>query len=228
MSPIDAAFFEAFARCSPLMTVQTERTPPEMIVRVDEESEGWIEWRLIPCEGACDPVLRDLERACRVVLPPSFRRWYGSYYTLDMDVSVVRLPENPSNDPGGPLRRLLTNPAFREVRDLGLMPFGDEARGDAGPLCFDARGGGDPDAWPVTFWDHERAGMDQAIGPIMFSSFDRLLIGCTAYMHQFEQLKGAIAQRGRWTSQDHRDCTQALMAADPEGAGGPGRAYWAP
>jgi hypothetical protein len=211
----------------PLNAVRTKGTPAEMIVRGDLESAGWIEWRLLPCGPEFLRPLEELERASGTRLPPSFRRWYGSRYTLDVDVSVVRLPANPSNDPCAALRNALMAPgSFNSAaRALGLIPFGDEAMMDAGPLCFDPRGGGDPDAWPVTYWDHEWAETDREIGPVIFSSFDRLLLGCIGYMREFERVQRSVFDPDRWL--DHRpSCIRALMAADPGGAGGPGRDYW--
>jgi hypothetical protein len=164
-------------------------------------------------------------------MPPSFKEWYGAFFTLDMDISVIRLPANPSSAPLQPLEELTaeSDPVYEAARSLGLIPFGDEAMMDAGPLCFDGRGGSDPDRWPVTYWDHEWEGTDQQIGPPIFSSFEKLIECCTHYMNAAADAKASptsdggeeddpVKARGEWIS--------SMIALDPNGAGGPGRAYW--
>jgi hypothetical protein len=227
MSAIDEAFFDAYQSCCALTTVWTARTPEDMVAG-EVDPDGWIAWRLVSCDASVmKATLTALEREAGVHLPPSFRRWYGSRHTLDMDLSVVRLPTNPSNDPAGPLRqRLLAAKAFARPREIGLIPFGDEAN-DAGPLCFDPRAGGHPDSWPILYWDHDWAGTEREIGPVLFSSFDRLLIACTALLRRLEERRRNDPGSHPWEA--HRaDCIRALMEADPEGAGGPGRTYWVP
>ena len=104
---------------------------------------------------------------------------------------------------------------------LGLLPFGDEGN-DAGPLCFDTRASNDPDSWPITFWDHDGP---EEIGPTLFSSFDALLRGCTAYMRcAAEARRRASDPQDRLASD--ADCLRSLMAADPQGAGSGGAGYW--
>jgi hypothetical protein len=226
MSSIDDAFFEAYERhFSTHVAVRTERTPEDMVVR--ELDVGWIEWRLLPGGRAVREVLDEVERVSGLCLPPSFRRWYGSRHTLSMDIGLVRLPANPSNDPGRPLLdRLATRSGLASAArplELGLTPFGEEAHMDAGPLCFDRRRGGDPDAWPITYWDHDFVGSEREIGPILFSSFDRLLIACTAYLQRFVEAR----EREEGRLNEHLpEILEALLDADPEGAGGPGREYW--
>ena len=228
-SPYDE-FFETYRACfGPLHTVRTRHTPEEMVVGAVPGSDGWVEWQMIPCQADLRPLYAELAKACGVpALPSSFLRWYWSRCTLDMDVSAVRLPANPSNDPGGPLREQVLGCGRHWTPPLepGLIPFGDEAMMDAGPLCFDARRKGDPDGWPVRYWDHEWAGSEREVGPIIFSSFDALAAGCVAYMRRFLVVQQAAPDdEDSWL--DRRgECLEALMKADPAGAGGPGREYW--
>ena len=223
-------FFEAVRECfGPLSVVRTDRTPGDMVVGPVAGSAGWVEWRMLRCRADLEPLYAELARGCGVAaLPGSFRRWYGARHTLDMDVSVVRLPHNPSNDPGGPLRETILgdDPFGERPRELGLIPFGEEAMMDAGPLCFDPRGGGDSDAWPVTYWDQEWSGTEREVGPVIFSSFDGLIRGCVAYMRRFQRVKAeAPDDPDSWL--DRRgECVESLMRADAAGAGGAGREYW--
>ncbi len=223
ISAIDSAFFAAYAQWIDVpKTVRTAKTPLDMIVADDPTSAGWVEWRLLQCDRErVARALDELERDSRIRYPPSFRRWYSTYYTLDMDVSVARLPDNPSNAPGQSLRRISSDSFGAAALACGLVPFGGEAMMDAGPLCFDPRGGGDPDGWPIRFWDHEWAGTDEVISPIVFSRFDRLLEACTAYMRRFAEVR-----RRASTGEARAEGLQALIASDPQGAGGPGCDYW--
>ena len=225
MNESNRRFFDAYQRwLSPLATVRTASTPSDMIVRPVADSKGWIEWKLIPCEVGLTDAFAALERRVGYRWPPSFKEWYGTFFTLDMDVSIVRLPANPSNAPLQPLekRTVTPDPFDQAAQSLGLIPFGDEAMMDAGPLCFDPRGGGDPDRWPVTYWDHEWAGTDQQIGPPVFSCFAKLIECCTHYMNAAAHAKSSGADprtsRTTWLA--------AMVRLDPQGAGGPGRAYW--
>jgi hypothetical protein len=218
-------FFDAYQRwLAPLTIVRTASTPSDMIVRLDADSQGWVEWKLIPCDVDFSGAFTAMERRLGYPLPPSFKAWHGTFFTLDMDVSIVRLPCNPSNAPLQPLeKRTVTPDPFDEAsRSLGLIPFGDEAMMDAGPLCFDPRSGSDPERWPVTYWDHEWAGTDQQIGPPIFSCFEKLIECCTHYM---EAAAGAKAS-GDDLLKVRGALLTSMIALDPDGAGGPGRTYW--
>ncbi|HEV2296049.1 MAG TPA: SMI1/KNR4 family protein [Tepidisphaeraceae bacterium] len=217
MNPSHRRFFEAYQQCfAPLRTVRTAATPQEMIVRPVVDSPGWVEWKLMPCNVDLADEFAALERQLGHSWPPSFKEWYGSYFTLCMDVSVVALPENPSNAPLRPLQERVAkpDPFDQAARSLGLIPFGSETMMDAGPLCFDPRGGSDPDRWPVTYWDHEWDGTDQQIGPPIFSCFEKLIECCTHYMDAAAGVRAS------------GDDLMSMIALDPDGAGGPGRPYW--
>lgn len=197
------------------MTVpHTADTPPEMIVGpADDDS---VFWKMLPCDSSLDDVFGKYEEAAGQTLPPSFKRWYSAMYTLDADCAVVRLPENPSNHSGtGLLSYVMSDNDFWERPiALGLLPIGDEGN-DGGPLCFDTNGSTEPDRWPVRFWDHDWAYKPQELGPVLFSCFDGLLAGVTAYLENVGE-----------ASQNWAGAIEALMAADPKGAGNLGRPYW--
>lgn len=98
----------------------------------------------------------------------------------------------------------------------GLLPFGEEGN-DAGLLCFKVEGG-DPDRWPVTYWDYDEP---EAGRPLLFSSFDMLLRCTTAYLRLFAETPDLTVPRGR----DPR-MAEVIIQTDPEGAGKSGAEYW--
>ena len=225
MNASNRRFFEAYERwLTPLATVRLPATPQEMIVRPVGHSPGWVEWKLMPCNVDLAGPFTALERQLGHSWPSSFKEWYGAFFTLDMDLSIVRLPENPSNAPLQPLEKRVAkpDPFDQAARSLGLIPFGDEAMMDAGPICFDPRGGSDPNRWPVTYWDHEWAGTDQQIGQPIFSCFEKLIECCTHYM---EAAAGAKAS-GDDLLRIRGTLLRSMITLDPDGAGGPGREYW--
>lgn len=219
---ITEAFFRAFcSQGTRLHTVRTKDTPSEMVIA--ERGGGWVDWRLIPGDGRLASILDQLQHEAGVRLPPSFLHWYSSYFTLRVDLGILTLPANPINTPGRHLRTiLLSDDHFsRKARDRGLIPFGDEGLLDAGPLCFDPTSDADSDRWAVRYWDHEWEGTEAEVGPVIFSSFERLLVATTAFMDTFEISPGADQTRA-----NREACLRALVSADPHGAGGPGLDYW--
>ena len=225
--PDASAFFDAYQRCfAPLKVVLTARTPREMLVSDRPDESGWVEWRVVPCASDLAHEFAEIERQLGRALPTSFKRFYGSFHVLDLDLGIVRLPANPSNAPLGPLRDDLFNAAYQRPRDLGLIPFGGEALMDAGPLCLDPRASADPEQWPVRYWDHEWAGEPGEVGPPIFSSFEKLLACCTRYLTKFVRVKASAPDDPtRWRKERGR-CIESMLDFDPAGAGGPGRLYW--
>ena len=74
MNESNRRFFDAYERCfAPLTTVRTLATPPEMIVRPVADSQGWVEWKLMPCNLDLSSRFASLERQLSAALPPSFR-----------------------------------------------------------------------------------------------------------------------------------------------------------
>jgi len=132
---------------------------------------------------------------------------------VDVDVGIAGLPACPLNNPLKDLKYQVVESGYysKRCKELGLIPFGDEKLMDAGPLCFDTREPVRDDEWPVVYWDHEYDQTSEEIGPRIFSSFSKLIKCCT---HFLQENKSA------------RDLVRDLYRIDPEGAGGPGRAYW--
>jgi len=113
----------------------------------------------------------------------------------------------------------------KRILDVGLLPFGDEAFMDAGPVCFDTRHRIADGDCPVVFWDHEWVGKAKEI-QLMFSS-GRKMFEClslvaatdhTFFYHDDDDDAALLPKKRRMLEQ--------FLATDPEGAGGPAKGYW--
>ena len=215
MSDAVEKFFRAYYACfAPQRIPLSPTTPREMLARVEPDNSGYVEWRLTP-QGDKAVDLAPLETVVGIPLPPSFKAWFTRYYTLDMDCSIVRLPECPSNNPLGPLKVIMTaSHAFSTIpRQLGLIPFGEESN-DVGPLCFDARQPKTDGEWPIVYWDHELDTKPRAIGPTIFSNFEKLIECVTYYLE------------GGKTLEQREKRIAGFFEIDPVGAGAHGKRYW--
>lgn len=173
-------------------------------------STDWYSWRPTPSRHDLTPWFDKLRAQHNLTLPPSFRLWYNAYATRNAETDVARLPCNPPDDSGVGLRQHLDPRSFADIpRELGLIPFADE-RNDAGPICFDPRAGGDPDRWPVVYWDHEYGLDPSGIFPL-FSCFPAMLRAITAYLE---------------CDGDEEARLIALLDADPDGADDAAGDYW--
>lgn len=200
----------------PLFTyVARGRAPADMVISGPTLS-GRIEWKLVERCPGIDPAFESFEAEIGYRLPESFKLWNSRYYTLDGHAHILYLPTSPTNDPFGQLRDYFFNYRPENLSQIGLIPFGEERIG-IGPLCFDTRQTNSVD-WPIRYFDHDSSSddaIDDAIGPIIFSSFYKLLECCVHY------LSGPRA--------DHWSCLERIpdfFELDPAGAGGPGREYW--
>lgn len=194
--------------------VQRGRVPADMVVSGPYPNR-MVEWKLVErCRGI-DPGFDSFEAEIGYKLPESFKLWSSRYYTLDCHTDILSLPASPTDDPFGELRDWFFR-AYRpeHLGQIGLIPFGDEAAG-AGPLCFDARSSASGSSdWPILYVDHDSP-PDEAIGPIIFSSFHKLLECCVHY------LSGPGTDY--WS---RRERIPDFLELDPTGAGGPGQEYW--
>lgn len=183
----------------------------------------------VPCNDDLAPAWADIERRAGVTLPHTFKAWAAACCTDHIDLGILRLPANHPSDPLAEVRRAVCGETscHRRPRELGLVPFGGEEGNDAGPLCFDARAGADPEAWPVRFWEHDAPRGDaREIGPLLFSSFAKLLECCTRYLIREVE---AVQAHGGGPDAPFPPLTphiREFFDIDPAGAGGPGRAYW--
>lgn len=198
----------------PIVTrVQRGRVPADMVISGPDPRTRMVEWKLVErCRGI-DPGFVSFEAEIGYKLPESFKLWSSRYYTLDCHTHLMSLAASPTNDPFGELRDWFFK-AYRpeQLGQIGLIPFGDEGIG-IGPLCFDTRHSSSTD-WPIRYVDHDSSPED-AIGPIIFSTFHKLL---ECYVHSLS---------GNGT--DYWSCIERIpdfFVLDPTGAGGPGREYW--
>jgi hypothetical protein len=149
--------------------------------------------------------MRQWEEAHGWRLPELFTGWLRSRHTLQVDCGILRLACSPPATPFADLEELLEWDA-PPIRARQLFPIGDEQVLNAGPLCLDMRKKGEP---AVVYWD---AGEEQ-VSATVFSSFEALLRGATYAMEHPGTLQDGQA-------------LEEFLALDPDGAGGPGAAYW--
>lgn len=226
MEDLDAlidAFFLGYARAyAPLRTVHTPELPEELLVDAPD-AFGWVGWEPRLNQGL-EPNYAEIERVTGVALPPSYRRWHARYLTLDLDLGPFRLFGATPPDPLAQLREALDGEDQEaRLRQLRLLPFGSEEVHEAGPLCFDGRAFAPDGEMPIVYWDRDRfreddpeAAPDEELGPVVFSSFPRLL-ACA--VHLLGAPVGDPVARARRIL----DFTRI----DPEGAGSEGGfAYW--
>ena len=192
-----------------MKAVHTKRSPKDMILN-EPDKEGWFEWKLL--RGKLD--YRDykkFEKKYKIKFPNSFIEWHRSKFFLDGDCSFVRLPFSPSNDP---LSEIIDNLNYDIAKDLikqKLYPFASEGN-DAGPYVFDGRQKVQNNEFPIRFYELDFLGDIEGLGPIIFSSFTKLL-ECTAYFLEQEDKKDF-------------EIYPDFKEIDPEGAGKDGAGYW--
>ncbi|WP_147313808.1 hypothetical protein [Deminuibacter soli] len=173
--------------------------------------DGWVKWQPIPGTLTMTDY-ENLEKRFGVTLPPSFIEWHRSFYFLDGDCGIIRLPES---NPAQPLKELIVNFDWEIGRELiaeKLYPFGEEGN-DAGPLVFDGRTLVPGNEFPIRIYDQEEGNPPEGLSEIIFSSFPKLLECITYFLEQRAHKETA-------------EIIPAFFDIDPTGAGGPGRTYW--
>lgn len=204
---IDEFYRVRYKRQMPLYMVLTADTPTEMIIGRSPDTTDWIEWKLLERSNDIDPAFTVFEKEIGHKLPESFKRWHSRYYTLDGDISIVRLPEIPSNNPFGDLRSQMFDQYLPEaLSKRGFIPFASDGN-DVGPLCFDSSMIIDDNEWPIYVWDHEGDDSDKYL-KLIFSNFRKLLECCT---HLYG---GQLAGYGELA-----EGISGFSVIDPEGAG---------
>lgn len=185
--------------------------PADMIVS-DPNPHGRFEWKLVERSRGIDPSLDSFEAEIGHKLPEAFKLWNSRYYTLEGYAHILYLPTSPTHDPFREMRSLFFDFRPEDVSQIGLIPFGEERLG-IGPLCFDTREPNPAADWPICYFEHDFP--DDAIGPVIFSSFHKLLECCVHY------LSGPGTDD--WSRKER---IPDFFDIDPTGAGDPGREYW--
>lgn len=199
-------FYRAFERDPGRLRIPRTQDLPSAMLGEEPVPPPWVSWKVIP-GGVSISACRQWEDAHGVRLPDSFRTWFLARHTLALDCGLFRLAVSPSNRPFADLEELLEW-EVPLIRTRQLFPIGDEGLRDAGPLCLDLRER-KPEP-PVVFWDAD----EDRVSPVIFSGFAKLLEGV------------AFAMENDLAVFEDPALMDAFLALDPEGAGGPGAAYW--
>lgn len=203
-------FFNAYFTSFDPIVVDSETFPNEMRVGETNES-GWAKWKLIP--GTLTPTsYQQLEQKYNVKFPESFIDWHRSYFFLDGDCGLIRLPASNPLRPLAELENELDWFIPTQLVPYKLYPFGQEGN-DAGPLVFDARMPCKDNEYPIRWYEHEFGGELEGLGEIIFSSFTKLLECMTHYLSELDTRRNF-------------EIIPDFLTIDPEGAGRYGRDYW--
>ncbi|MDJ1485037.1 SMI1/KNR4 family protein [Cytophagaceae bacterium YF14B1] len=210
MTDLNLWFHEAYAAVFPRHTVYSDKFPVEMKAS-EEDSEGWIEWKLL--KGTLQASrYHQVEKQFGVLFPESFIDWHKSYYFLDGDCSIIRLPASNPSQPLEELKRSLDWYVAQQLIPQQLYPFAEEGN-DTGPLVFDGREKMPGNEFPIRVYDHEFGGELQGLSPIIFSSFSKLLECLTHYLTQLKTRRNF-------------EIIPDFFTIDPQGAGKTGVDYW--
>ena len=203
-------FFRAYLEAFPPKKVYTNEMPKEMMASpVDDD--GWFEWCLI--RGTLpEEDYGNLEKQFNIQLPRSFVTWHRSYFFLDGDTSLMRLPYSNPAKLLDEIRTLLDWFIPQQIIPQKLYPFASEGN-DMGLLVFDGREQQNNNEFPIRIYDHDYDGDLDGLSEVIFSSFHKLIECLT---HYFQELK-------------HRKNFEIIpdfFQIDTEGAGKSGKDYW--
>ncbi|WP_343305775.1 hypothetical protein AAHN97_01295 [Chitinophaga niabensis] len=203
-------FFEAYLEAFPPRTVYTGEIPQE-IISSPVDNSGWFEWRLM--KGTLpEDAYRKLEDQFSVQFPQSFIAWHRSYFFLDGDCSLLRLPHS---NPARPLEEMETRLNWfipEQLIPQQLYPFATEGN-DAGMLVFDGREQKGDNEFPVRMYDYDYEGDIAGLREVIFSSFSKLIECMTHYCRELKHRKGF-------------EIIPDFFQIDQAGAGKSGRDYW--
>jgi len=102
-------------------------------------SKDWVGWKPIS-STVTDADLDALERETGLAFPPLYRDFLQDRHFVSLTETGVRFERHLCHDWRETLRKAYFRSWPREqILDVGLLPFGDEALMDAGPVCFDTR-----------------------------------------------------------------------------------------
>ena len=210
MTDLNHNFFDSYFSFSSRKTVYTDSFPLEMKAS-EKDEDGWIEWK--PLKGFLQVSdYHKLEQQFGVVFPKSFIEWHRSFFFLDGDCSIIRLPTSSPTQPLNELKKTLDWFIPEMLIPQKLYPFGDEGN-DTGPLVFDGRKQLPDNEFPIRVYDHEYGGKLEGLSEIIFSSFPKLLACLTHFLTEH-------------TARKNFEIIPEFFQIDPEGAGKTGIDYW--
>lgn len=189
-------------------------------------SQDWVGWQPIPSR-VTDLELDSLERETGLPFPPLYREFLKYQHFVALTEDGVRFEPHLCHNWQETLREAYFRSWPREcILDVGLLPFGDEALMDAGPVCFDTRRRLADGDCPVVFWDHEWVGSKKEV-QLMFSSCRKMfeclsLAAATDFSFIHPGVDGDPSLLPR-----KRELLAKFLSLDPDGAGAAGREYWA-
>ena len=188
--------------------------------------DDWVGWKPVP-STVTDAQLDALEEKTTLAFPSLYRDFLKYLHFFDLTEFGIRFESHPCTGWSKRLQEIYFEAWEPErIIGIGLLPFGDEAFRDSGPVCFDTRHRLENGDCPIVNWDHEWLGTDKEIQP-MFSSCAKMF-ACLAfaadtdinfyYQDVDEDSPDLLAHK--------RELLSQFLDLDPDGAGGPGRAYW--
>ncbi|MEQ8811527.1 MAG: hypothetical protein RIE59_20830 [Imperialibacter sp.] len=181
-------------------------------MKASEKSEsGWIKWK--PIRGTLsESDYYQIEKDLGILFPKTFISWHQSYYFLDGDCSIIRLPASNPNRPLDDLKQAINWSCSRHLISSKIYPFADEGN-DIGPLVFDGRMPMQDNEFPIRVYDHEYGGDLDGLSEIIFTSFSKLL---ECVIHYLTELK----------TRKNFEIIPDFFEIDREGAGRTGVDYW--
>ncbi len=207
-----------------LMRLPLSHMPPEMADPSIPRQKDWIGWKPIP-STVTDADLDALERHLGRAFPPPYRTFLKYKHFYDLTERGVRFSRHPVDEWQSILMQDYQAWLPAKIVGIGLIPFGDEASMDAGPVCFDTRYRLPDGDCPVVFWDHEWEGTPKEIQPLFFSS--RKMFECLTLVaesdidftyHDEDDPPDLLPRK--------KELLSRFLALDPLGAGGLAREYW--
>ena len=188
-------------------------------------SRDWVGWQPIP-STVTDTDLDKLEHETGLAFPPLYRGFLQYRHFVELMEVGVRFKGHLCHNWQETLRKAYFRSWPRErILDVGLLPFGDEAFMDAGPVCFDIRNRAEDGDCPVVFWDHEWVGTPKEVQEIFSSS--RKMFECLSLVAaaDFNIIYHGDNDDPSLLPQKRQQLAE-FLSVDRHGAGGPGREYW--
>lgn len=199
--------------------------PEEMRDGTIPPANDWIGWKPVP-STVTEAQLDELERGIGLAFPPAYRTFLRTVHFYELTEVGVRFERHPVHAWREELSALYDAWWPERILGEGLIPFGEEAFQDAGPVCFDTRRRLPDGDCPVVFWDHGWMDTDQEVKPMFSSSLKMFECLCIAVR---DDTGFCYYDPERDTADDLAEKRRQLrrfLACDPDGAGGPARAYW--